>query len=253
MKKSLALIVLMSTVFLTGCAKSVTLTQVESDTLSDYMTNIVLKYEENYDNKLYTLEEIAKIEAEELAREHRFDAVKLKLDNSSKENSEDKALEGKENNDKSGEQSQVENTNTSKDSNKVGLTKTIGSGSFKIDYKNHKVVSSYKGTDSPVEVTAGEGKSLVLVTFDVENSSTKSQVFDLVEESVEYELILSNGDVLKPVTTLLTYDVQFFNMNIKGGATVEGLILFEIDKNMSVKNSSLSVIKNDLSHNVVLK
>lgn len=239
MKKPFILMMLMCVVLLTGCSSLVNLTEDESDMLTEYMAGVVLKHSDDYKDGLLTKTEIEELEAKEEERNKKLVAnsnekKEVQVTSKNPSNSKNQAL-----------------TET-KD---VSLTKAVGNKNFNIEYKQFKSYDKYVSEDksSNVALEAGKNKKLLVLYFDVKNLSNETMKIDLVEEGIGYQLILNNGDKVKPLLTLLMNDIQYLNLDIAANKTKDAVIVFEVDKNEDLSNTSLKVTRKDMTSSIDLK
>jgi uncharacterized protein YceK len=238
MKKTFIFMMLMCVVLLTGCSSLVNLTEDESNMLTEYMAGVVLKHADDYEDGLLTVEEIEALEAKAEERNKRIEAnsndTKTQVTSNTSSNSKKK---------------------TSSKAKFVSLTKAVGNSNFKIQYKQYKSYDKYVSEDTTSNVTleAGKNKKLLVFYFDVKNLSNETLKLDLVEEGIGYQLVLDNGSKVKPLLTLLMNDIQYLNLDIAANMTKEAVIVFEVDKNVELSNSTLTVTRKDMTSNIDLK
>lgn len=251
MRKSLAYLVLAGALFFTGCSNSVELTGNESDVLSDYMTSVVLKHAENYENNLYTVNEINEIEAAVFARNEKFNKAKENSDFLQvSDGKEEVALDKDKVNDIVKDKESA--INTSEVKNQANITSIIGNKNFNIEYKEYKLMNSYVEDITGIQVDAREEKQLVVIEFNIKNQGKTTSKLDLVEEDIKYQL-QGKGITEKPILTLLMNDLQYYNMDIEPGKVQQAVILFEVDKKLDVKEVELIVTRDNTTSNINLK
>lgn len=239
MKKTFIFMMLMCVVLLTGCSSLVNLTEDESDMLTEYMAGVVLRHTDDYKDGLLTKTEIAVLEAKEEERNKKLVA----------NSNEIKEVQATSKNTSS---SKNQSSNGTKD---VDLTKAVGNKNFDIQYKQFKSYDKYVSEDKSSNVTleAGKNKKLLVLYFNVKNLSNETLKIDLVEEGIGYKLILNNGEIVKPLLTLLMNDIQYLNLDIAANKTKDAVIVFEVDKNEDLSNSTLTVTRKDMTSNIDLK
>lgn len=247
MKKPFMLITLMCVVLLTGCSSLAKLSEDDSNILTEYMAGAVLKHSDDYTGGLLTMEEIEDIEAKEEARNKKMEdnnkGIQVSTITTSSTKNENTT-------------SSTKNQNTSSSSSKVvSLTKAVGNKNFKINYNKYELYDKYVSEDSTSKMTleAGKNKKLLVLYFGVKNLSNETLKIDLVEEGIDYQVSLNNGNKLEPLLTLLMNDIQYLNLDIAANKTREAVIVFEVDKNVDLSNSVLTVTREEMTSSNKLK
>jgi len=120
----------------------------------------------------------------------------------------------------------VEAENTA--SVKSSMDEAIGDNKVEVKYKSYKTYTSFPKNSKYFSVDAAEGNELIVITFELENQSTKEKVIDLITKDINYQLKISNETLYKPLLTFLTNDIQFLNITLEPNATTEAVLVFEI-------------------------
>lgn len=245
MKKTFIFMILMCGVLFTGCSSLVKLTDDESNKLTEYMAGVVLKHADDYKDGLLTMDEVETIEEKQEARR-----IKLDENNNSITNEVNVVKDSA---------SPINLSSSSNGQNKsvtklVSLTKAVGKGDFSINYKKYELYDKYvSGDATKITLEPRENKKILVLYFDVKNLSDKSLKLDLVEEGIGYQITLDSGKTLKPLLTLLMNDIQYINLDIAANLTSEAVIAFEVDKNVELSNSTLTVTRKENTSIVDLK
>lgn len=133
------------------------------------------------------------------------------------------------------------------------LNDVLNIAGCKVEYKSMKKCNSYKETENAsYGVFAETEKKLIVVKFQIKNSTSKNVKLDLHEKDITYQLVLSDGNTTASQLTLLGNDMNYLSTTIKKGKKIEGVVVFEVSKKTNVKNAKLKVISNNTTAEVVL-
>lgn len=123
----------------------------------------------------------------------------------------------------------------------------------KVEYKSMKECNSYKESeDASYGVFAESGKKLIVVKFQIKNSSSKDVKIDLHKNDVTYQFVLSDGKAVTSQLTLLGNDMNYLSARIKKGKKAEGIVVFMVDKKTSVSDAKLKVIGGNTTAEITL-
>ena len=133
------------------------------------------------------------------------------------------------------------------------LNDVLNIAGCKVEYKSMKKCNSYKETENAsYGVFAETEKKLIVVKFQIKNSTSQNVKLDLHEKDITYQLVLSDGNTTASQLTLLGNDMNYLSTTIKKGKKIEGVVVFEVSKKTNVKNAKLKVISNNTTAEVVL-
>lgn len=229
---SFILIVLLS---LSGCIQELRTKEEESDAIAEYMAGLLLKYN-NYDRALIPVNDFED-SFDDSSSDKRNDK-KDKSDNTNASSSSDKASEDK------GQNAEA-----------VTLTDLFGQKNFDITYSGFKLTEFYPEDydDTYISLEAGEGKQLLVIKFKIKNITKKTERLNLGETVIKYRLNIDGMSIDKPWFTVLENDLQYFDMNIKGEATAEAVLVYQISKEADTDAMKLSISKDGKEMIVQLK
>ena len=230
----------MSAVLLTGCADAMPeLTDEQSEMIAEYAADLLLKYSPNYDYKIAGEQELA--EAMELAR----------LEQASLETEEttETALEENSTAAESGQQptetdSEAEETQT----NEVELVNDIDADIAEllaiddvvIRYQSFGLCGSYPEGSAGFSVTAAQGKTLLVVRFDVESAMGGAVDCNLFDYNLKISMGV-NGRSAQALSTLLPDDIASYMDTIPEGTTKELVAIAEIGEIADEEIETLSL------------
>lgn len=252
MKKSLFIgAVLIGCFCMTGCGigpQVPDLSEEQTELITEYAAGLMLKYDANYSGKLLDEEALAKEEATEADKRAKEQAYKQAAE---------EYLAKKENAKKKVEQSEESNTSdeTSGLGSGIGASSPqidsigtfYGLDSFNIDYTGYELCDSYpsSGDDVFMAMEATEGKQLLILKFDVTNTSSESIDFDMFYRSPDFNVSVDGGKNIHNQATLLLDDLAAYNGLVEAGAKEPMVLVFEIDGNINQIGSMVLSARND--------
>ena len=214
-KIKLSIVVLFVTLMFTGCAKAVELTDKETSMFAEYISKGVLAYDKNYDQELISPEYDKDEEEEQTITTQSVTNVEKVSTTTSKNNQSKSAT----------------------------VNDVLGNSTISVSYKSAKVYENYpeKGSNY-FEINSTEGTKLLVITFALENKTTKDRSYNMLTESVTYNLTMENGSQYNPLLTLLADDIQFVNKVIPANKTERGLLVFRISEKEIKLKGTLQIV-----------
>lgn len=224
----------MSAVMLTGCIDSMpNMTTEQSDLVSEYAAGLLLKYSPNFDYRLVSDEELAAAIAQEKALEEetmtetQTVAVPESTEAASEEKPEVQSVEEQETQE-SIQQNQQEFTDADTD---LAVELGIKDG-ISLRYQSFELCDFYpQNTTGFSGIEAKEGKTLIVLHFDLENPSDKNVDCNLYDYALKIRLNV-NQSVSAGVqeTPILPDDMVSFAGNIEVGKKTDVVAVAEIEK-----------------------
>lgn len=258
-KKQILIAVLITSVGLTGCSKAIVMTDDENKMVTEYMAGLVLKYDNNYENKLIYDDGTNKYSTDELINSNDNSSVEQNTSNSSTDSS---STDETNQNIESTIKDTTNTSNESKDNNvtveeKVkyeDVSTVIGISGIDFKYKDYTLTESYpKSTsDSIVTLDASEGNQLLVLTVELKNTTNKDKKINFIGSGVSYSLGVEN-DKIDSLLTLLPNDIQFLDTTIKAQKTKKAVVVFEVSKDYKIGNSNLYINNNDKIASINIK
>ena len=139
----------------------------------------------------------------------------------------------------------------SKELTKVSLSELYGKEGIKVKHTTYTTGKSY-GSDYS-SISAGSGKKLIVVYFNIKNKTSKNVKLNLAKKSVSYQLYKDDNAYGEPLLTIAKGDLQYFNEKIKAGRNRQGVLIFEVDSSFKVKGSVIKAVKDGKEADIVLK
>jgi len=218
---------------LTGCTQLVEINEQQSNVLAEYMAGTVLRYDKNYKEALIYPDTAETGETEEIS-----ETVAVTYDVEDNTVPEVSGQSG----DKVAPSEDLQNGNTISLEN---MFKEALNENFSITYTGYKFYESYPVENDFFTLEATNGKQLLVITFDVENTAVKTKSLDLRNYNLQYRLTNRKDFVLNPMMTLLFNDIQYINLGIAAGETQKAVILFDVSKDIDMSDMMLTITKED--------
>lgn len=238
------LICLLCCVVLTGCKDVIDLTEEQSTLIAEYAAGLLLKYDQNYEDRIVegkreagTMEEpaatedtITEEETEEVKEEE-----KTKVDQKASAESEEPVV-GTEND----------------------IAKIAGIEGVSITYKDYQVMDQYPATDNETEyvhLEADSGYKLLVVRFKITNTTEDIVDVSLLERAVEYKAVCNGDKAASPMLTILMDDLGTLETSVKPDEEQEAVLVFQISEGMkdALDTIELFVNYNDVRNVIKIK
>lgn len=258
MKKGLCLcLALTVSLSLTACASIPDMTAEQESMVSMYATSLLLKYDsENhsrlvdvnpflteYNTALYLFnsEEEAYYDAldEEEALRREEAKAQEELNNSYSE--ETLAYEPET----SEEDEFYENTATVVDARSIDSFLDLFN--FSIDYVDYEVVDEYpEGSDDVfVTLTSTSGHDILVVNFDVTNTSSEVETLDILSSLPTFKLAVNDDKYYSVMKTLLSEDLSVYTGAFNPGETKRLVLITEVREGAFVNSLGLRISMGD--------
>lgn len=251
MKKKLLMLAMAAAVAvnLSACAVGDTgLSDDELKQVAEYAAKLVLKHTRNYEPTLQ--EELSIKENPNIVNEDFNVAGKSKVETS--ETSSSSSINDEEENDKTENENpddkskDINETNDDKDT-AATLNDIYAKEGFEVVYGGAGEYSRYPKNEGYFSLVAADNMKLYVVEFSIRNKTDKSRKFSH-SEGVSYNLTFDGENYYKPSLTLLENDMQSIEVNIGGGKSSKGVIVFNVAKNESKTKAKLRIINGDKSY-----
>jgi hypothetical protein len=238
MKKILLFTTMLFLFSLTGCIQNYELTEEQTDSTAEYMAGLLLKYDDNYEDKLFLPDDISN-------------------DNPTDDDSDDvnsvEPTPGEEQENETGDNDVSGNGN--EDNKDYTLAEVIGLNNFDIEFSGYQFYESYPedADSSYFRLEPREGNQYLVASFEITNLSEKDNSLDLSDTPVLYQLDVNVGTLHEPWLTLLKDDLQFINMTMGAGKSKTAILVFEVSKKTEMADINLIVSKNNKSEIIEIK
>ena len=79
-----------------------------------------------------------------------------------------------------------------------------------------------------IYLEADPGYKLVVVKFDIENTSAESVDVDLLNTDIDYRLVMNQSKAAKPMLTILMDDLGTFRNTVSGNSEQSAVLVFQM-------------------------
>ncbi len=240
MKRFLVIIICILGITLTGCMKKYPLNEAQTDIVAEYMANRLLENDKKYSLSLVNYQEASEIEEamEDDIQPEPTDIPKVDEDNMSDTDETDGSY----------------SLDTTNDINYT-LSEVVEESGFDIQYTGYKLVDTYPEDESNLvfSLDPRDGYQLLVVDFTVENTTDINKVIDLGKASIQYQLDINVGTIYKPQLALLENDLQYIKLNVRSGAKIPAVLIFEVTKDIDMSDINLIVSRDARTEIIEIK
>jgi hypothetical protein len=203
--------------------KEYPLTETQTDIVAEYMAGRLLEEDKKYSPSLISYQEI--IDDEEIPPVNESEPEPTILPETTEDNEKDTSsavVPG-----------DIQYT----------LSEVIGDQSFDIQYTGYKLAETYPEDESNLvfSVDPRVGYQLLVANFIIENITDIDRAIDLSKIQIQYQLDINVGTIYKPQFALLENNMQYINLNVKAGAKIPAVLIFEVTKDIEMKDINLIV------------
>ncbi|MCR4650933.1 MAG: hypothetical protein K5662_04190 [Lachnospiraceae bacterium] len=224
------------------------LTEEQNAVITEYAAGLMLKYDKNDLTRNLSDEELVKGEQEEAearAREERLKQSAEEYLRKKEAAKMDKASnEDKESSDSGSKEEKVEKKENVIDD----IAGFVGMDEFSVRLSGYDLMDSYPEAgraDDILSVTSSQGKDLLLLKFDVTNTSSADADFDMFAKKAAFSITFGDGSRIAQEMTLLLDDMSAYKGIITAGSSENMVLIFEVDEGFGdIAGSKLNVIYN---------
>jgi len=223
MKRRLCAVLCAATVLLTGCG-GIELTETENDVIAEYAATLLLKYSNSYQSKLQ--EEVFETEPETTVF-----IPPLPTDSSSVQNEQNNSAS-------------AETTTVSEKS----LSEALGIAveGFQAEYTGYEIVDSYPNTsDAYFVMTATKNNSLLILKFNLTNTSTEEKECDILSKQLNYRCQINGDERFGSQLTMLLDDLSSYKEVLMPEETKQAVLIFQIPSEYQENMEKMSFIIRD--------
>lgn len=231
---------------LTGCGNTIPeMTSEQQELVVEYTVGTVLKYDRNYENRLV---KVSELEAdEELLPEEVPDRDQEIQEQGSElpELSQTTASEG----------DAPKGTDAEQGADVTSIEEFLQTEQLTFRYAGFEVVDQYPERNEEEELffamTATEGQKLLVLRFDVENSSGTDADLDMNGMGVRFRLIV-DGEEKRALTTMLLNDLSYYSGTIASGETKELVLVCELPEEKAQTVSELKLVMKNVDNTATI-
>lgn len=230
-KKCLGLAAVLLSLQITGCG-AINLTMQEKNVIAEYIANILLKHDKNYEPTLqYDFEEKQEEAAEKPVQE---------------EPEKEEAAEPEQ--ESSGKQGKKEDQKESY----LDVSSVYRNG-IRVSSAGYSFYQEYpKKTAAILPVEASAGNTICVVKLNLKNTTSGKKKIDFLSENYTYQLQVNSKNTYKALQSFLVDDIQYLDVALKPGKSCEAVVMFEIPKKMKNKSLQMLITKGSKTAAMVL-
>lgn len=230
MKRKIGIICLTCMIAFSGCnQKMPDMTEEQSAIVTEYASSLLLKYNKNYESNLVDVSENnLETEKEEETKDHSSTTEEILPEEETKD-------------------PVIEDTETPAST----IEEVCGLDAVSFSYMNCIITDSYSGGDEGeviVSYDAADGRSLVVLEFDVKNISDKDFMLNMLEVNPTFMIQVAN-ETHKVQTTMLMNDMTTYKGTLAPGETIRLSLTSEFPKESIQQNSQIVLlVRKDLTN-----
>lgn len=244
---SMLAVSIMSSVMLTGCIDAMPdMTEEQENMVAEYAAGLLLKYSPNYDYRLVSereLEEVIQAENEAALQEETTQMQESEMEETEPDKTEENI---QPDNDSSNEQQIVEDIDTDMFSADADIAQELGIEGLSVRYQSYEVYDTYPKENSGFSLSAANGKKLLIVYFDVENTTDEDMQVDFNEYNIKGKVKVNDERASSVLNTMLVDDMISYIGQISAGETLQLFFATEVSEEAA---NEIESIKLDISGN----
>lgn len=242
--------------FLAGCAKTIELTDEENHLIAEYAAELLLKYDRNMEQKYYD----DSVEPSKPATPADADKDAGTTEESSTEDVTSEEVTGEVTTEEGSETA----TNTEDDSlqgitadadKNFDIAEFAGLETVSVKYDCYMVLDRYPSYDQDgvyIEIAAPTGYKLLVVKFNIENKTNQEQYIDLYSKNLDYSIIINDSRSAKQMLTILIDDLYTYQADIDASMIQEAVLLFQVSDSVAGNIEDLKLkVENEDAERVI--
>lgn len=211
MKKRLCALLCAATVLLAGCGE-IELTDSENDMVAEYAATLLLKYSNIYSPKLQD-------EVIETVPEPVIPVVNPSVPTNSSDTQ----------NPQSGQNGSTPSETAAVSTKSLSEALDIASEGFQIEYTGYEMTASYpKAENAYFIMTAANNKSLLVLKFDITNTSGEERECNVLSKQQTYRCRINENERFGSQLTMLLDDLSSYKEIFAAGETKQAVLIFQV-------------------------
>lgn len=251
-KVSYLIMCVILSVFMVGCNEVSDLTDEETKVIAEYAADLLLKYDISFKDRISEGEDKLEKQAERMESQG-VDATTEELTSEESMTEEDVTGDTDEGTDGTNDS---ETNHISRE--ETDIAKMIGQSNLSITYKDYLITKQYPVTDEDdefIDIEASEGYDLLVLQFQVVNTSSDAFNVSLMGDDIDYKLVCNGGKAAKPMLTILMNDLSTLETTIDPNGEQEAVLVFQISDSMKeqLDTIELHVQYNDVDNIITIQ
>lgn len=220
-------VMLVSTLFLSGCGNAVTyMTSEQSELIGEYAATLLLKYDANHESRLVDLSTI-----EETPTVEELKATPVE-EQKQEEKNDTPVIEKEDGTGKGNAMGSVEN---------IADVCAFPEG-VEITYKEYELTDAYNDEEFEYfALEASEGKQLLVMTFELKNTTGENQDVDILTQNVKMKVTVNEDYSRYALTTMLMNDLATYQDVLTPDEVAEVVLIIEVDDSMEEDIHSITL------------
>ena len=262
MKKNIAIVcILLMMLGITGCAKTIELTDEEQYLVAEYAAELLLKYDRNIDTKYYQDNKAAPVETTEEAFTEEVTTAEPVTETAETEATTEATVteeitEAATTTETATTQAESENVDLSGKTADKGfdIAAFAGVNEVSVKYSYYMIAEEYPSMDHDgvaITIEAPNGYKLLVLKFNLENKTGEDQYVDLYSKDLEYSIIINDSKSAKQMLTILIDDLYTYQGTVQGNMFEEVVLLFQVSDSVAeeIDKGSLKLKVTDSNKN----
>lgn len=241
MKKRICVAALVASVALTGCASVPSLSEKNNDMVSQYIAGAVLKHTSDYKYSFEYDKTVLKPTPIPTPTPSPVSTVSPNTGNTGS-SSGNNAAGGSDVSSGSSEVSSVKKVNLDEIYNISGVSVKP------VHYETKKSI-----TTAYSSVSANDGKKLVIVSFKIKNNSSAAKKVNLAKKNINYSISIGGNSYGSPLLSIVEGDMLSFTEKLAAGTGKTGVLIFQVDSSVKVKDVVVKAVKGNKESEVTVK
>ncbi len=216
------LMILISSVYLCGCASYPDLSAEDMAVVTEYAAGLLLDYSGNFEGRLMDLEAAQ----EELTQ---METVPEKEEITEPENTEtDEEQDTQSPTDEEKEETTIIDNTEPEALPAPPINEVLGIENVSVQINGYVTTQAYPSSAEVVSgVEAKSGNSLIVTKLTLTNIGSEDITIDMFDKDVSYKVTLNGKKYQSVVSTLLVDDLSTYIGNVSAGASVELVLITE--------------------------
>lgn len=218
------------------------LTDAENRQIAEYAAELLLKYDSNYDSKYYyEQDELEKLK-ESLTQETTEEVTTEAPFEEEGTTSEGNDFSDQESTTETISEEATDQSPPSEIGNECDIARIVGASGLSILYEKCLFLDRYPAIDSDgsfIYLEADPGYKLVILKFNVKNTTNENQSIDLLNTDISYHIIMNDSKTAKPMLTILMDDLSTFQTTLSANAEQSSVLVFQIQESLIDQIKSL--------------
>ncbi|MBO6115246.1 MAG: hypothetical protein J6P57_09340 [Lachnospiraceae bacterium] len=262
MKKNIAIVcIFLMMLGITGCAKTIELTDEEQYLVAEYAAELLLKYDRNIDTKYYQDNKAAPVETTEEAFTEEVTTAEPVTETAETEATTEATVteeitEAATTTETATTQAESENVDLSGKTADKGfdIAAFAGVNEVSVKYSYYMIAEEYPSMDHDgvaITIEAPNGFKLLVLKFNLENKTGEDHYVDLYSKDLEYSIIINDSKSAKQMLTILIDDLYTYQGTVQGNMFEEVVLLFQVSDSVAeeIDKGSLKLKVTDSNKN----